>query len=162
MNEERLSSLAILLMPKHKSIDKVVSEFFRREGRRPFPVATFTVYKYTINVHIHQYYLGRLTNKQQSYWIVSIFSCIDRFLKVPALEIMGNGISEALKIKNKNKSVRVCPQTPLEARAFNRPLFHYALMCVPKLKNHATPLYVTRSFSYIVFVVVILEYFVVF
>ena len=40
---------------------------------------------------------------------------------------------------------------------------YYSLLLwyVPKLKNHATPLYVTRSFSYIVFVVVILEYFVV-
>ena len=32
------------------------------------------------------------------------------------------------------------PQTPLEARAFDRRLFHYTLLCVPKLKNHATPL----------------------
>ena len=36
--------------------------------------------------------------------------------------------------------MEVCPQNPLEARAFNRPLFHYALLCVPKMKNHATPL----------------------
>ena len=36
MSEERLSSLAILPMHKHMrvDIDKVVSEFFRREGRR--------------------------------------------------------------------------------------------------------------------------------
>ena len=32
------------------------------------------------------------------------------------------------------------PQTPLEALAFDRRLFHYTLLCVPKLKNHATPL----------------------
>ena len=61
-------------------------------------------------------------------------------MKVSALEIIRNEISEALKIKNTNKSVGVCPQIPLEARAFDRRLFHYALPCVPKLKNHATPL----------------------
>ena len=61
-------------------------------------------------------------------------------MKVSNLEIMGNEISEALKIKNTNKSVGVCPQIPLEARAFDRRLFQHALPCVPKLKNHPTPL----------------------
>ena len=56
-------------------------------------------------------------------------------MKFPALEIMGNEIFEALKVKNTNKSVGVCPQIPLEARAFDRRLFLYSLPCVPKLKN---------------------------
>ena len=48
MGEERLSTLAILHIHKHKNvdIDNLVSEYSRRkrETSRPFPVATFTVY----------------------------------------------------------------------------------------------------------------------
>ena len=62
MSEERLSSLAILPMHKHKrvDIDKVVSEFFRREGRRlalfPWPhlqlINTLSMYTYISSTQV--------------------------------------------------------------------------------------------------------------
>ena len=49
---------------------------------------------------------------------------------------MGNGISEALKIK-----IFWWSMLPHPARGSRlRRSFHYALLCVPKRKNHATPL----------------------
>ena len=48
----------------------------------------------------------------------------------------GNGISEALKIKIFWWSM--LPHPPRGSRL--RRSFHYALLCVPKRKNHATPL----------------------
>ena len=62
MSEQVLSSLAILHMHKHKrvDIDKVVSEFFRREGRRlalfPYPqlqfINTLSAYTYISNTQV--------------------------------------------------------------------------------------------------------------
>ena len=64
--------------------------------------------------------------------IVSVFSYLIMKL-LPGK--MGNSISKALKIKLFWGSM---PPHFLEAREFGDP--HYALLCVPKRKNHATPL----------------------
>ena len=49
---------------------------------------------------------------------------------------MGNGIYEARKTKN--NLGEYAPDPPKASRL--RRLFHYAFLCVPKRKNHATPL----------------------
>ena len=57
MSEEKLSSLAILHMHKHKNvdIDNVVSEFSCRKGEtsHPFPVETITANNTLIQTHLY-------------------------------------------------------------------------------------------------------------
>ena len=55
---------------------------------------------------------------------------------------MANGVSEALKINIFWGSMPLFPPPPPPPRGSLRlqNSFHYALLCVPKRKNHATPL----------------------
>ena len=69
-----------------------------------------------------------------SYRIISVFSCVDLW-KFP-LKNMGNGISEALKIKMFWGSM---PPDPPSASRLRRS-FSLRFLCVPRRKNHATPL----------------------
>ena len=99
MSGDRLSSLSILHMHMQAQQCRYWQRSFRifsslREMSRLSCSYIYSLW-YT-NVHLYQQY-QRKKNKQQSYWPFSVFSFFDVW-KIP-LQIMGNGISEALKIK---------------------------------------------------------------
>ena len=139
MSGDRLSSLSILHMHMQAQQCRYWQRSFRifsslREMSRLSCSYIYSLW-YT-NVHLYQQY-QRKKNKQQSYWPFSVFLFFDVW-KIP-LQIMGNGISEELKIKLFWARM---PQTPPPPRGSRlRRLFHYAFLCVPTRKNHATPLW---------------------